>query len=300
LLLVPAVGLAQATLTIKVSGAGTGTSPSLAYNAANCTTPVAGTWAVSGLSNPCSSLSIWTTATSCGTNVAPNTTTTPPDYLVTAISAGTLTGGTTSGPFSFLFNTLPGFSTSGNACGAMADFTNTLCAAVQLPDSTGACTGTIVGGTPVVSLRYDNIPPVPPNVTVQPLDSQLSVRLAPADTTDTISSYQVQYAVDAGAGVPPTYIGIGGSIPANNPSVTIANLNNGTDYFIQALSVDEATNQSPFSAPVVAAPVLTLGFYANYLNDGGTQGGCGDAAGGGPSALAFATVVLLVCARRRG
>lgn len=302
LLLLPAVGLAQATLTITVSGAGTSANPVLAYNANNCTIPVVGTWTVTGLSNPCTSLSIWTTAVGCGNNVAPDPTATPPDALVIAISSGTLTGGTTKGTFQFLFNTLPGFSTGdgGVPCGSASDFSNSLCAAVQLPDSTGACTGTIVMGTPVVTLRYDNIPPIPPAITVQPLDSQLSVRLAPGDSTDTISSYQVQYAKDAGAGVPPTYQGTGNNIPANNPSVTISGLTNGTDYFIQALSIDEATNASPYTTPVVATPVLTLGFYGNYLNAGGTQGGCGDAAGGGPSALAFASVLLLFVARRRG
>jgi hypothetical protein len=303
LLFVPAVGLAQtASLAITVSG--TGTSGTLAYNASNCTTPVVGTWTVTNLSpSPCTALSIWTTAFTCGTNVAPNNTYTPPDALVTSIPSGTLTSGTTKGTFTFPFNALPGFSSGdgGVPCGSASDFTNTLCAAVQLLDNTGACAGITVTGTPVITLRYDNIPPIPPAVTVSPLDSQLSVRLAPGDSTDTISNYQVQYAPDAGAGVPPTYRpATSGNIPANNPSVTISNLTNGTDYFIVALAIDEATNQSPYSTPVVATPVVTLGFYANYLDAGGTQGGCGDAAGGGPSALAFATVLLLFVARRRG
>lgn len=300
LLLLPAVGLAQTTPSVTITVSGAGLNGTLAYNASNCTTPVVGSWKVSNVSNPCTPLSIWTTAFTCGSNVAPVTTTSPPDALVLSISSGTLTSGTTDGPFKFIFNTLPSFTLSGNACGAASDFTDTLCAAVQLPDSTGACTGTIVTGSPVFTLRYDNIAPVAPAVTVKPLDSQLTVQLAPGDSTDTISNYQVQYAVDAGAGVTPSYIGVGNNIPANNASVTISSLTNGTEYFIRALAIDEANNQSPFSTPVVATPVLTFGFYGNFFRDGGTAGGCGDASGGGPSALAFATVFLLVVARRRG
>jgi len=91
-----------------------------------------------------------------------------------------------------------------------------------------------------------------------------------------------------------------GNISPANPKVTINNLVNGINYIIEGFTVDGAGNISAASNPVVGTPVVTYGFYANYLDDGGQPGGCGDAAGGAPSALAFATVLLLAVARRRG
>ena len=293
LLLLPAVGFAQTGIVLTVSGAGT--SGTLAYNAGGCGNLVAGGWVGTGLTGACTSLNIWTTASTCGT--APSTTNVPADVIVATVSSGSLTSGTASGTFSFSFNTLPSFTT--NACGAVVDFTNSLCAAVTLNDTTNSCTGSIITSTPVLTLRYDNVPPVAPTVTIVPLDGQLSVRLAPTDTTDSISFFQVQYAPEPADGGTVTYMGAGGNIPINNPNVTISGLTNGTNYLVRALSIDEATNQSPYSQPMVEAPVVTLGFYANYLNDGGQPGGCGDVAGGGPSALAFVGVLFLVFARRR-
>jgi uncharacterized protein (TIGR03382 family) len=293
LLLAPAVAFGQ-SLVLTVNGSGT--SGVLAYNANGCGNKVAGNWVGTSLTTACTSLQIWVTTGTCGS--APSTTLVPADVIVYTLPAGSLTtGGVTTDTFSFAFSSLPSFAV--NSCGSVTDFTNQLCGAVTLNDTTGACQGTAVTSTPVQSIRYDNIPPIAPTLSITPLDSQLSVRLTPTDTSDTIQSFLVQYAVQPIDGGTANFISAG-SAPLNNPIVTISGLTNGTNYLVQGQSIDEATNVSPPSSPVVATPVLTLGFYANYLGDGGQPGGCGDVAGGGPSALAVAVVLLLGLVRRRG
>jgi uncharacterized protein (TIGR03382 family) len=295
LLLAPAVAFGQSGLVLTVNGSGT--SGVLAYNANGCGNQVAGNWAGTGLTAACTSLQIWVTTGVCGNT--PNTTVVPLDLIVSTIPAGSLTSGTVTGaPFNFAFSSLPGF-TAANPCGSVTDFQNQLCGGVTLNDSTGACQGTQVNSSPTQTLRYDNIPPVAPTLAITPLDGQLSVRLAPGDPSDSIQSFLVQYAVQTIDGGTGNLISAG-SAPINNPVVTISGLTNGTNYLVQGQSIDEATNQSPPSAPVVASPVVTLGFYANYIADGGQPGGCGSVAGGGPSALAVALVLLLGLVRRRG
>ena len=300
LLLFPVAGFAQSGIVLTLNGAGT--SGVVARNATGCGTLLAGTWTGTGLTGACSPLQVWLTASTSACGAAPSTTNTPADVIVYTTPAGTLTtGGLTTATFSINFNALPSFNISGNSCGAVADFTNQLCAGVTLTDTTGNCTGTAVTSTPLLSVRYDNVPPEPPLLTTVPLDSQLSVRLAPSDPSDSISYFRVQYALEPSDGGTPNYVAAGGNVAANNPVVTISGLVNGTNYLVQGFSIDEATNPSAASAPVVASPVATFGFYSNYINDGGKPaGGCGDAAGGGPSALALATVLLLGLVRRRG
>jgi len=303
LLLLPGLGYAQTiTLTVNgattsVSGNGSTTTSTLAQNASACSNTVGGNWVASStLSTACTSFQIWLTAVSpCGT--APSTSNTPNDVVIYTAQVGQLTGGLTSDTFSFPFGSLPSFTTSGNACGAVVDFTNYLCAAVTLSATTGQCQGSSIQAT-AVNIRYDNVPPVAPIVTVTPLDSKLGVALSPG-ATDTLNYFLVQYAVEFADGGTGSWIGAGGNVSINNPKVTINNLNNGTNYLIEGQSVDEAGNVSTPSAPVVGTPVTTYGFYANYLNDGG-QVGCGAVADGRPSAVAFATLLLLGVARRRG
>jgi hypothetical protein len=294
LLLLPVVGSAQ-TLALTVSG--TGTSGLLAYNAAGCGNTVAGNWVGTSLTAACTSLQIWVTNSTCGS--IPSTTNVPADVVVYTAQAGDLATGLTTASYSFAFNLLPGFTT--NTCGSVVDFTNILCASVTSKAADASCTGTVAQAN-TVSLRYDNVPPLAPTLNVVPLDSQLSVRLAATDTTDTIQYFQVQYAAEPTDGGTPNYTSVGGNIAFNNPVVTISGLTNDQNYLVVGFAVDEATNVSPGSTPVVSSPVVTLGFYSNYINDGGSpSGGCGDAAGGGPSALAFATTLLLLAvARRRG
>ncbi len=248
------------------------------------------------LTTACTPLQIWMSALTCANTPGAL------DYVFyTAPAAQLTTGGLTQDTFQITFNSLPSF-TAGSSCGAVVDFTNNVCASVQLNDTTNACSGTVVTGTPSpLTIRYDNVPPAPPTVTIVPLDSQLSVRLAPSDPSDTISYFRAQYAVEPADGGTPNYIASGGNVAANNPVVTISGLVNGTNYLVQGFSIDEATNQSVPSAAVVGSPVVTYGFYANYLGSGGQPaGGCGDAAGGGPSALALVSVLLLGLLRRRG
>jgi hypothetical protein len=294
LLLLPAAGFAQSGIVLTLNGAGT--SNTLARNALNgCGTLVAGGWVGTGLTTACTSLQIWVSANACANTPAAT------DYVFyTASTAQLTTGGLTKDSFSLSFNSLPSFTAS-SACGAVADFTDNVCASVQLNDTTNACTGTVVQGTPSpLTIRYDNIPPLPPTLTITPIDSQLSVRFAPSDATDTISYFSLQLAVELADGGTPTYAKYGGNVAANNPTMTISGLVNGTTYLVQGFSIDEATNQSVASMAYPGTPVVTYGFYANYLGDGGQPGGCGDAAGGGPSALALVSVLLLGLVRRRG
>jgi len=313
LLLVPALGFGQ-TLTLTVNGAskpnggaGTTSTSTFARNATACGTSVFGSWVGTGLTAACTTLQVWLTTSTCGNT--PSTTNSPPDVVVYVAQVGDLAAGKTNDTFSFGFNQLPGFATATDGgtsvnCGDVFDFTNLLCAGVQLRDATNACTGTVAQASPI-TMRYDNVPPDPPLLTVTPLDSRLSVRLTAAGTGSTasdIQSFQLQYAAEPVDGGTPSYSAVGGTISVNNPTVTIPNLVNGENYLIQGFSVDEASNVSgPSTPPAVGQPVLTYGFYANYLNSGGQPaGGCGDAAGGAPSALAVLSVLLLAVARRRG
>lgn len=307
LLLVPALGAAQ-TLAVTINGAitsGTNATPVLAYNAANgCSATVGGSWTGTSLTTACTSLQIWLTTTSCGT--VPSTTNVPADVVVYTAQAGDLANGLANANFTFSFSVLPGFSTGavdgGNtSCGTAVDFSNTVCGGVTLNTSANGCTGTNVQ-SPAVTLRYDNIPPDPPSVAIVPLDSQLSVRLAPDALTPIadVLYYRVQYALQPDGGTPGNYTPVGGNIAVTNAAVTISNLVNGELYSIQAFTVDEASNVSTTPTTVTGSPVMTTGFYANYLNDGGQPGGCGDTGGGGPSAVALAALVLMAVVRRRG
>jgi hypothetical protein len=307
LLLLPSVGAAQ-TLALTINGAvtyGTSTVPVLAFNSTACSNSIAGSWTGTGLTTACTSLQVWLTAFSCGT--APSTTNVPADFIASTTQAGDLANGTTTINFSFSAASLPGFGTGaldgGNtSCGTVVDFTNTVCAAVTLNTATNGCTGTNVQA-PTVSLRYDNVPPDPPSINIVPLDSQLSVRLTPDSLTPVadVLYYRVQYALQpSDGGAPGGYTPVGGNISASAAAVTISSLVNGELYSIQGFTVDEASNVSTTPTTVTGSPVMTTGFYANYIDDGGQTGGCGDSAGGGPSALALGVFLSLVLARRRG
>jgi hypothetical protein len=303
LFLLPSLGFAQ-TLTLTVSGTSTtvgtatASTPTLAANASACSYSVSASWTGTSLTGACTSLQIWLTATTCGT--APSTTNSPADVVVYTAQAGSLTGGLTSDSFSFSFNTLPSFSS--NSCGSVVDFTNMLCAAVTIAATGGACTGTVAQASPV-NIRYDNVPPDPPTVSIVQLDSKLSVHLSPAGSgtaASDIQYFQVQYALELPDGGTGGWTAVGGNIAASTGTVTISNLVDGNNYLVVGYSIDEASNTSSKSTPVVGTPVLTYGFYANYLDDGGHPGGCGDVAGGGPSAMAFVIVLLSASARGRG
>ncbi len=301
-MLVPALGAAQ-TLAVTINGAivtGTNVTPVLAYNAANgCSATVGASWTGSALTTACTSLQIWVTATSCGT--IPSTTNVPADVVVYTAQVGDLANGLATANFTFSFGVLPTFSSAGSTCGAAIDFTNTVCAAVTTKASDLSCTGA-VAQAPTVGLRYDNVPPDPPAITLVPLDSQLSVRLSPSATTPIadVLYYLVQYALEPADGGTPSYTPVGGNISVSNPAVTITGLVNDETYSIQGFTVDEASNQSTTPTTVTGSPVMTTGFYANYLNDGGQPGGCGETGGGGPSALAFVALLVLALVRRRG
>ncbi len=309
LLLLPALASAQTiALTVNgatnsVSGSGGTVTSTLALNGSACANQVGVAWAGTGLTGACTPLYIWLTTTSCGT--APNTTNVPPDVTVQTVQAGDLTAGTSSGTFTFPFNSLPGFVSlpdgGGFTCGSVNDFTNYLCAGVTIAAVGGMCNGSSPTAQPV-NMRYDNIPPIAPIVSVTPLDTKLGLNLAPGDPSDTLLYFTAQYALAFPDGDAGTYFNSGcGQISTTNSKCTISNLVDGTNYYVVGVSVDEASNMSPPSAPTPGTPVLTYGFYANYLNDGGQPGGCGSAAGGAPSALAFTTALLVFgVARRRG
>jgi hypothetical protein len=312
LLLLPAVGTAQ-TLSVTINSAityGTNVNPVLAFNASGCSSNITGSWTGTGLTTACTSLQLWITNTTCA--ATPNTTVAPVDYIFYTQAAGNLVGGLTTDTFSFTASVLPGFAAGaldgGNtSCGSVNDFTNYVCGAVTLNTATSGCTGTVVQPTTINGLRYDNVPPDPPTINIVPLDSQLSVRLSPDALTPVVDVqyYLVQYALqstDGGTydGGTLNYTPVGGNIAASNAAVSISNLVNGDVYSIQGFTVDEASNVSTTPTTVTGSPVMTTGFYANYLNDGGQVGGCGDSAGGAPSALALGALLALVLARRRG
>ena len=293
LVLLPASGFAQTTLTLTVSG-----NP-VAKNASGCADRVAGNWLGSGLTGACNSLQIWVTASTTCTD-APSATASPPDVVVQTVQSGALVAGTTTGTFSFAFNTMPSFTS--NACGTDVDFTNYLCASVTSTGATGSCDGNLTKASSV-SIRYDNHPPPPPAVSVIPLDSKLSVGLAATgtgtDLTD-VQFFNVQFAVAPSGGGTPDWIGAGGDISSSNASVTINNLVNGTTYLVRGFSKDEAGNLSDPSDPVSAEPVQTFGFWSNYIDDGGQDSGGCTAAGGASSGVALAALAVLALLWRRG
>ncbi|HMK73527.1 MAG TPA: MXAN_2561 family MXYO-CTERM-anchored protein, partial [Myxococcaceae bacterium] len=231
---------------------------------------------------------------------APSATSSPPDVVVQTVQSGDLANGTTTGTFSFAFNTMPGFVSG--ACGTDVDFTNYLCASVTSRGGTGSCDGTLTKAS-AIALRYDNLPPPPPAVSVTSLDSKLSVGLAATgtgtDLTD-VQFFNVQFAVAPSDGGAPNWLAADGDISASTPSVTINNLVNDTTYLVRGYSKDEAGNLSGPSDPVSGMPEQTFGFWANYIDDGGQDtGGC-TAAGGASSGAALAALALLALAWRRG
>jgi len=86
-----------------------------------------------------------------------------------------------------------------------------------------------------------------------------------------------------------------------DPSQTISGLLNGTPYEIQGFAFDEANNQSEASAPVIATPEHSSGFWEEYKNAGGHEiGGCSATGAAVPSVIgALAALAALLGGRRR-
>ncbi len=163
----------------------------------------------------------------------------------------------------------------------------------------------------------------PTAVTAQPANNGILVTWTPPADTSQVAGYQVLCLPRPDVASTAAYescgltSSTGGSIltpgdetqvcsielPATATSVRLAGLINGTSYTVAVISIDPSGGVSALSAPAVATPQPTLGFYDVYKNDGGAATGCAVAPSPrlGPSGLfwiAFAAALFLGLCRR--
>jgi len=289
-LLASAVSQAQ-TITLNFQGT---SATSFAGGPNDCSNQVPIVqWTSSGLTsaNACGSLQVWVTnSASCASSPGTAGSDGGTDLIIGTFSLATATSGNSN---SFRFQDLPGLASGG--CAAMVDVSNAVCASVQYRASTvGDCTTLSASN---LTVRYDNVPPDPPSITLLPQDSQIVVQLSANNDPDVLY-YRVEYAVqppyDAGANwttLP--------DISSNITSKPITGLTNETTYLVRARSLDEVNNLSNYSDTLSATPEASNGFWAEYKGAGGHElGGC-NASGVAVPSLMGALVALVTLLRRR-
>jgi len=268
----------------------------LVVGPSQCGANVPVNWAVTSVSQVCTSLRIWVTqGTSCAT--APSGSDfSLPDVTVTEMQAG-------QGTVTLALADLPGLTAAdgGAGCGAAVRQEYRVCGTFKIaggyPASCGA-SQTDVSASSAPALIYDGEPPPPPTLTaLVPLDSSLVAKVT-ANSTDTITIIlQVKEPSD-----PTSVYTTRDTFSADSGSGTITGLQNGATYSVIAIAEDEAGNQSGPSAPLTGSPVPTSGFFGQYTQDGGAEkGGCSIAGGAllWPAALALAFAGWFAISRRR-
>ena len=288
-LLLGTVAAAQQAINLSFPGSQT----NQAFNQSGCNNQVRVNWMVTGVVTTCQTFTIWVaTGASCGDSPGTSATDGGSDLVLDTPNLSTATSGTES----FFVSQMPGVA--GHQCNEALDVKNAVCASLGVGNGTisGGCN--IIRGTPLLTARYDTIPPDPPDLSVDPLDSKLAVHFAynGAGASD-ILEYAVEYRPD---GTDAGFTRISG-ISVQDPSQTISGLLNGTPYEIQGFAFDEANNQSEASAPVIATPEHSSGFWEEYKNAGGHEiGGCSATGAAVPSVIgALAALAALLGGRRR-
>jgi len=290
LLLGTAASAQQGFITLAFPGGQT----AQAFNQSGCNNQVRVNWTVGGTLSPsCQQFQLWVAnGASCGDSPGTSATDGGSDLVLDTPNLGTSVTGTVS----FFISQMPGVA--GHQCSEALDVKNAICASLGVGTTTinGGCN--VIRGTPTVTARYDTIPPDPPSISVDSLDSKLAVHFAynGAGAAD-ILEYAVEYrpnGTDAG------FTRIDG-ISVNDPSQTISGLLNGTPYAVRGFAFDEADNESVASGDVIATPEHSSGFWEEYKTAGGHEiGGCSATGAAVPSVIgALATLAALLGRRRR-
>ncbi|MCP3141294.1 MXAN_2561 family MXYO-CTERM-anchored protein [Pyxidicoccus xibeiensis] len=258
-----------------------------------CSTPRTITWTRS-TGTLCDTLYIWISNDTC-TGI-PGT----DDVLLEELSK---TSTTTTGTENIVVSDI--LTRNGSSCDeeeVQRDFK--LCATTRLFDSattTNCRTTAETIGSPSVTVRFDSkAPTIPGAPSVTGLDKALSVTVTPPGDTTTMVVEVRALGTGADGGVEPTGEPVSRKEQStDNTTFRMENLQNGVEYAVQAIAVDQAGNPSKPSDATLGTPVASFGFYEEYLNDGGAEsGGCG-AAGGGLAAGALAAFGFWLSSRRK-
>jgi uncharacterized protein (TIGR03382 family) len=292
LLLLPGAALAQTTAGTTTALVSTQGTAGVASRAECADTSAVATWRISSSVTPVTAngdkYRLGTVATSTGcqtsgglpTGIAADVTATGATQSVTGVGVAAMasSGGVTS-------------------CTQSTDVTINLCVYYLQGGST--TTWQLASqGTFVFQMA---IPPAPVISGVSPGNTQLSVSVAPGNTTSTETAttgvtYEVTCTPPAGGGKPSIATG-------NAGNVVCGNLTNGLAYTVTAVGLSQAGNRGPASAAFgpgeSTTPQPFLNFWEIYKGQGGVEnGGCG-AGGAGALAPALALLGFLGLRRRR-
>jgi len=272
-----------------------GNATTTSFSPSECGNSFTLTWSLATTTTACSQLTLWLTSGTCGDAPATG------DYQVDAVDASSLTVQRT-GTATFATSGLPGFSgpaDGGTACGEVTTRTWRVCGYVELPGYTGFGTACGSNNQKVRStsstVTYDGLPPDAPTLgTVTSQDSALRASVTGID------SEAVEVRIGARvAGSPGAYT-LSDRVATAGDTVyaTVTGLVNDTEYEVVAYAVDAADNTSAASAPLLATPRKTEGFFGQYrAAGGGERGGCASAPA---AALPLAALLLAMSRRRRG
>jgi uncharacterized protein (TIGR03382 family) len=293
LLLLSTAARAQ-TITLSFTGS---TNDTANKGPGTCNDQVLVVWTASGLTtaNTCGSLQVWVAnGAACGTSPGTSASDGGTDLIIDTASLSTTTTGTPQ----FVVSAMPGLA--GQDCNSAIDVTNAVCAAVQSKAVDGTCSGT-VQGTPLLSVRYDSVPPDPPSVGLTAQDAKILVGLsANGSQASDVLSYIVEYAIQPSDQSAPVFKQAGGEVAAASGRLTIDGLLNGTTYLVRGFALDEVSNKSQASSVQSAMPLASDGFFARYEEAGGKeQGGCSAVGAGLPSIIGALAVLAAVLRRRR-
>jgi hypothetical protein len=295
LLLFSSAAFAQAiNLQLDVN---TTTNTSFAVGPPDCLNTHVITWTASLPSTDlaCTDLFIWFAPNACEEITDGGT---PGEFIAadvtnnTADSNNWMTLGATAQTINFTTNQLT-LADGGSVCDdpSVDNLTFDLCGAFLYTTSGQDCASTVSGvvtpvaaAPPLVTFTYDSLPPpIPILDSVVPGDTTVTATgdgTIDTNTFNPIVSMNVSYRTSGfDGGAPGPWQG-GNSIAGNQGSVTISGLTDGQSYDFAIQATDTAGNTSNLSEPQSATPILTNGFFGQYLADNGhDRGGCASAAG---------------------
>lgn len=270
LLILPSGVLAQSSVTIAFTGGTSTTNLVIGKNA--CDTSIAATYTYSA--RACKDLTVWvTTASSCGSAPATG------DYSQTITGTANTTANPSSNTLNFAVDSLPIFTATQDGGAAVSCINSSLnvtlqvCASLTIFDNVGNCsTNAITGTSPAPTIQFDDQPPATPAInTITSLDSALAVDVTYASNVQQINLVVVQVST----GQPAQGANCSVTVGSVEGTCKLQNLQNGVQYRVTATAVDPAGNQSALSSAALGTPQATLGFFAGYKADGGSEtGGC--------------------------
>lgn len=282
--LVSSAAFAQIQLTFPSN------ATSASFSPASCSGRTTLSWTVPVIVQVCDTVEFFVTETACTDNGV-----VAGDYDLGTESVATT--GVRTGTKTIDFNRLPGISGTADGgffCGAPVEKPWRVCAVYEVNNPTGFggfCTQRSARKDSV-TLSYDGKPPAVPTL-VEAVGVERGVRVI-ADVGE--DADLVRFGTRrTGEDVPYTF---NTEIAAEAASATtrITDLENGVQYDVVAVAVDQAGNVSAESNVIQAIPTETLGFWDAYKKAGGAeQGGCTSA----PGLLSAAALTLAIWISRR-